>query len=165
MKIKNLIRIPSIFLMAVLILSIPLMTASVEAKDAKSEAKKDAENIKELRWFAAGFLGGVLPFIPMCVLNVVDDIQGDDLYYISCCLLGVSPLLPTTYAIFHSPVPPVEQLLGKPPDYVSAYTDAYRNYAKVYRVGLSIAGCMAGVSIGAIVITLFPSPPDMYGSQ
>ncbi len=160
MKIKNLIRIPSIFLMTVLILSIPLVAVSVEAKDPKSEAKKDVKNIKELKWFAAGFLGGVLPFIPICILNAADNVQNDDLYYISCLFLGVSPLLPTTYAIFHSPVPPAEQLLGKPPDYVNAYTDAYRSYAKSHRVALSIAGCMAGGFVGAATVVMLL--PESY---
>ena len=111
MKIKNLIRNPSVFLMAVLIFSFPFMTTRIEAEDAKSDAKKDAENIKELkkelRWFVIGCLGGALPFIPV-YFATEDNI-------ITCSFLpGVGTLLPTAYAMLHSPVPPVERLLGNP---------------------------------------------------
>ena len=146
-------------LMAVLIFSIPVMTTSAETTDAKSDARKDAKNImelrKELRWFAVGCLGGAAPFIPMFVL------RNDEHLYGFCCLLyGVGTLFPTLHAMFHSPVPPVERLLGKPPDYVRDYTDAYRSYVKPRRVALSAAGCITGVSIGTVAFIMLL--PDSY---
>ena len=161
----NNLRILSVFLVAVFIFSIPFMTASVEAKDAKSDAEKDTKNIKELGWFTVSCLGSALPFIGALVLNIADDsgnqhditscLQDDHLYPICVSVYGLGALLPTVYAILHSPIPPAERLLGKSPDYVSAYTDTYRNDAKRRRVVLSAAGCIAGTSIGIGILLMF----------
>ena len=169
------LRILSVFLAAVLIFSIPFMTASAEAEDAKNDAKKDAKNVKELKWFAASCLGSTLPFIGALVLDVANDdhsqhditscLSDDDLYTICCSLYGVGAFLPMVYALFHSPVPPAERLLGKSPDYISAYTDAYRSDVKLRRVALSTAGCMAGTPIGIGIIMLSPGPEEMLNNS
>ena len=169
----NDLRILSVFLAALLIFSIPFMTASVEAEDAKNDAQKDVNNIKELKWFAASCLGSTLPFIGALVLNnvatdynsqhnITSCLSDDDLYTICCSLYGVGAFLPTVYALFHSPVPPADRLLGKSPDYISAYTDAYRRDVKLRRVALSAVGCIAGTPIGIGIISILAHGGDHY---
>ena len=65
--------------------------------------------------------------------------------------------------MLHSPAPPVERLLGKPPDYVRDYTDAYRSYVRRRRVGLSAAGCITGVPIG--IVALIMILPEGYAYE
>ena len=140
--------------MAVLIFSIPVMTTSAETTDAKSDARKDVKNSAELGWFAIGCIGSAAPFIPMLVLSNDEHLWG------FCCLLyGVGALFPTLHAISHAPVPPPERLLGKSPDYINAYTQAYRSQVKLRRVTLSAVGCLTGTGIGMVVLVLFRSDP------
>ncbi|MYC77598.1 hypothetical protein F4X10_17690 [Candidatus Poribacteria bacterium] len=81
---------------------------------AKSDAEFDAEeDINTTVWLAAGGLLGVVGNLPLGLVAVGG-------------------------AYVYQPIPPVERLLGKPADYVSIYTDAYK--ARARRLQLEAAG-------------------------
>ena len=176
-----------VFLMAMLVFMILSMTASVEAnveaKEAKSDveekakrdAEKDAKKVNELKWFAGGFLGTFLPCISLCAFiqadangvyleNELPRFLGFGTLYICCSsLIGVGALLPTGYAIFHSPTPRADRFLGKSSEYVEAYTTAYRKQAQLRRTALSATGCIAGISVGIFILHIFT--PESYDTE
>lgn len=81
---------------------------------AKSDAEFDAEeDINTTLWLAAGGILGVAGNLPLGLVAMGG-------------------------AYLYQPIPPVERLLGKPADYVSIYTDAYK--ARARRLQLEAAG-------------------------
>ena len=81
---------------------------------AKSDAEFDAEeDINTTLWLAAGGILGVVGNLPLGAVAIGG-------------------------AYIYQPIPPVERLLGKPADYVSIYTDAYK--ARARRLQLEAAG-------------------------
>ena len=74
--------------------------------NAKSDAEFDAEeDINTTVWLAAGGILGVAGNLPLGLVAIGG-------------------------AYVYQPVPPAERLLGKPADYVSIYTDAYKARAR-----------------------------------
>ena len=142
-----------------------LMTAAnVESNTAKRDAVKDLATLKELKWCAAGCLGGILPFIVMDAILVADyaDVISYDTFNTfnpvtldECILIlfGVSAILPTGYAVLHSPIPPADRFLGKSSAYVNAYTKAYKKQAKGQRIFMSASGCLGGMIVGVCTVT------------
>ena len=55
--------------------------------------------------------------------------------------LGWVPGLVAAYV--YQPVPPATQLLGKSPEYIASYTDAYKANAKRMQVNRAWIGCIA----------------------
>ena len=81
---------------------------------AKSDAEFDAEeDVNATLWLAAGGILGVVGNLPLGAVAIGG-------------------------AYLYQPIPPVERLLGKPADYVSIYTDAYK--ARARRLQLEAAG-------------------------
>ena len=81
---------------------------------AKSDAEFDAEeDINTTLWLATGGILGVVGNLPLGIVAMGG-------------------------AYLYQPIPPVERLLGKPADYVSIYTDAYK--ARARRLQLEAAG-------------------------
>ena len=81
---------------------------------AKSDAEFDAEeDINTTLWLATGGILGVVGNLPLGLVAMGG-------------------------AYLYQPIPPVERLLGKPADYVSIYTDAYK--ARARRLQLEAAG-------------------------
>ena len=155
-----------VFLMAMLVFSIPCVAASDVEADAKRDAEKDTKSFNELKWFAGGCLGSACPYILGSTYLVAGSrgihledhipkpfILGPKVTDF-CCLsfFGAGVLLPIGYAALHSPTPPAEQFLGKSADYVNAYTTVYRRRVKEQRVKLSAIGCMIGTSIGTSIL-------------
>ena len=93
------------------------------ALDAKSDAEFDAEDdVNTMLWFAAGGILGVAGNLPLGAVAVGG-------------------------AYFYQPVPPAERLLGKPPAYVSAYTDAYKASSRNLRLSAAAKGALGGTAI------------------
>ena len=66
------------------------------------------------------------------------------MWFILSCLFGVIPLV-IAYVI--DPSPPMGRLMGKSPEYVAAYTDAYRAEVKHIRTNNALWGCLVGTGI------------------
>ena len=81
---------------------------------AKSDAEFDAEeDINTTMWLATGGILGVVGNLPLGAIAIGG-------------------------AYIYQPIPSAERLLGKPADYVSIYTDAYK--ARARRLQLEAAG-------------------------
>ena len=87
---------------------------------AKSDAEFDAEeDINTTVWLAAGGILGVAGNLPLGLVAIGG-------------------------AYVYQPVPPAERLLGKPADYVSIYTDAYKARARRLQLGAAAKGALGG---------------------
>ena len=88
--------------------------------NAKSDAEFDAEdNVNTTLWLAAGGILGVAGNLPLGVVAIGG-------------------------AYVYQPVPPVERLLGKPAEYVSMYTDAYKARSRRLQLGAAAKGALGG---------------------
>jgi len=67
------------------------------------------------------------------------------------CLLGVVGYVIAMLAI---PNPSASSLLGKSPDYIAVYTDAYRAEAKSIQTGKALIGCLAGTAVEVLSYAL-----------
>lgn len=128
MKISSTFHV-LVFLMAVLPFSLPFTTLaqqnSVEAEaiaDAAADANRD---VNKPLWFGSGCLLSGLAF----------------LHWYSCLL----PLAGLAGSYFYRPHPPTSRLLGKSPEYMVAYTSAYKSKSGNIQDGLR-----QGVSVVAL---------------
>jgi len=132
MKINSIFHV-FVFLMAILMFSTPFFTRaqeSIMATAAIEDAKRDANaDVNKLLWVGAGcLLSGV---------SLVDNYS---------CLLSTAGLIGT---YFYRPNPPASRLIGKSPEYVTFYTEAYKAESGKLQALMSTAGCVGG----GVVIT------------
>ena len=125
-------------LMATLMLNIPLLSLVEQhytTEDAIADAIRDAEqDISKLSYFTGG-LG--LACAGAGSLVVFEGRLG----LIGAVLLPIAGL----GSIYSSPSsPPVERLIGKSPEYVSVYTDAYISKARSIQTTSAALGCVTG---------------------
>lgn len=67
------------------------------------------------------------------------------------CLLGLVGYL---IALLVVPNPPAGALMGKSPDYVVQYTDAYKSKAKSMQTSKALIGCLVGTGLQILVYVL-----------
>ena len=135
------------FLMAVLMFSMPFVilaqesSTQVEDKSvihqipvdvlAKASAERDAEaDAKQFLWIGGNFL---LTVAGGCVLGSVG-------------LLG---------AYLYEPVPPASRLMGKSPEYVLFYADAYKSRARSLQLRSAFIGCLGGSVVSGCVLATY----------
>lgn len=122
MKINSTFHV-FVFLMAVLTFSMPFIALAQEDQwklEARVAAERDAEaDANQILWIGGTFLLGLAGG---CVLGSVG-------------LLG---------AVLYEPTPPVSRLIGKSPEYVIVYTDAYRGKIQHTQVRAAVLGCLGG---------------------
>lgn len=144
--------------MTVLIFSTPFTTLaqqiSVE-EQVKTAAKRDAEtDTNKLLWAGVGcavpfcgLLGGIAG-----LLATSDLLFHEGPAYTACfgaalgCLFPIGPIL-------SQPIPPPERLLGKSPEYVDFYTNAYETETRRLRIKSASRGGIIG--FGLLVITFW----------
>ena len=151
-----------IVLMIVLTLSIPFIALaqqnSVQA-EAEVSAERDASNdINEYLWFGAGvgvsavavplgIIGGcvvgesIAPSEPLAFLFIPN---GEGAIIGSLVGGVVAGLIPAYWIYTYESHLPPERLLGKSPEYVASYTDAYRSKARSIRRKWGAAGAATG---------------------
>ena len=131
---------------------------------AITQAKTDANsNVSKLSWVTVGLLAGTLSVVG-CIagfnvgthLNTEhpNDFTGKEISGMGIgCLSGGIPLL---YTYIRNATPPAENFIGKSPEYVSAYTEAYKKEIKSTRLKYSALGFIASsvTLTGCIVIRL-----------
>ena len=122
---------------------------ALEIKAAEIEAEKDAKVI-HWAWFnAAAFTVQASPAVLLLSGWFLAEVGLYDTFFdmnTYCCLAiyGIYAITPTAVALIHSPAPPTERLLGKSPDWVDAYTKAYKKNMRRYRAESSAVGCFTG---------------------
>ena len=138
----------------------PTVASTSEIAEARIAGENDTKGF-HWKWFTASYL--IIHASPIVFLSAFWFIEEFDLYYgtfdnitLSCCTAtyGISALTPTAFALIHSPVPPADRLLGKSPDWVHAYIQAYQKGMKRYRAEASVAGCFAGTATLAATVYL-----------
>lgn len=112
---------------------------------AESDAKRDVEVLASFgtgmgATFAAAMYGLMTGFIADVTLENGED----ELFYLTAVVsaAGAFSLL-FRYAI-RPPYPPPERLIGKSPEYVTFYADAYREGMRTYQMKSVVAGALFG---------------------
>lgn len=110
---------------------------SGEAEAIIDAATTDAnQDVNKPLWFGTGCLMSGLVFLPG--------------WY--SCLLAPAGL---TGTYFYRPAPPLARLMGKSPEYVEAYTSAYKSQRGNIQVRWASAGCLTGgVIVGGVLISI-----------
>lgn len=185
MKINSPFRI-LVFFISVLTFSTPFVTiaqqnsvmleagsnaaqnANIVATAAKIAAEQDvSSDTNKIFWFGAGFaafaigcpIGGC---VGCGVGSIVDpsyfyDTPGQRMGSIIGLTTGV--LIPIIRIYNHLPHPPPERLIGKSPEYIEFYTDAYKSKTRSLRTKLAAAGAVTGctgcglMTLGCLVST------------
>lgn len=171
-KLNNLFQ-TLVLLMAMLIFSTPMLLYAQQSAvmlEAKTAAEKDAErDVNKLAWFAAGLVGGTLigfaGAIGGCLIGgEIDPPSGSGLLYtdtisdgqIIGTLVGavVGASIPLVGISLYKPNVPPDRFIGKSPEYIDHYTDAYRKKARSIRTGAAasgiiLPGCLIGLAIAA----------------
>ena len=112
MKIRSTFHV-SVFFMALLVFSMPLVTLAQQASvQAEAVAAAEADAAAD---------------------------TNKNLWFIIGCF---GSLLGLVYANYDVPSAPASRLLGKSPEYVAFYSDAYSLKAKELQTGYAIRGCI-----------------------
>ena len=120
-----------VFWVAVLIFSIPFISFAQQrlvcAEDiAVAAAETDAnKDVSKPLWFGAGSLLSGLLFLPIPYGYI-------------------SPPIGAIGTYFYRPVPPPSRLIGKSPEYIAAYTSAYKLKRGNIQFRWTSAGCLSG---------------------
>lgn len=69
-------------------------------------------------------------------------------YGFACACLAIP------HAFLMDPSIPIDRLIGKPPEYVDAYTRVFRQHAKRRRLQAAAIGCGIGAVISALTFTV-----------
>ena len=139
-----------VLLMVVLIFSIPFVSFAQQHSvilEAKAMAEQDAESdVNKIMWFGAGSLisGGTL-----FVLRIIDD-PTSEMCGAACLLHGFFFAVP----FVHSPPPSPSRLLGKSPEYITAYTAAYKAETRKIQALWGIVGYISGGFVTGGIIML-----------
>ena len=133
MRISSIFHV-LVFFMAVLMFSMPFVTHAQEDMwklEATTAAERDAEtDTKQVLWIGGTFILGL---VGGCVLGSVG-------------LLG---------AFLYELSPPTSRLMGKPPEYVLLYADAYKRKARDIQVRSSVLGCLGGSIVSGCVLASY----------
>ena len=71
------------------------------------------------------------------------------------------PLVGPIFSQCHQPFMPTARVLGKSPQYVAFYYDAYKVKTKKLQYNWALAGCLIGAPIGGYLLTvLYRTPRD-----
>ena len=160
-------RILAVLAFSILYLSANV-AATVEMTEARLAGESDAKNPDNwnFRRFAAGCFVTATPMVILSAL-LVGDVYFDTSYsdnldpgYLvyPCILSGIGGLLTIGDALTHAPAPPVQRLLGKSPDWVNAYTEAYQKSIKRYNAKITVEGFLTGTAISACMFYSIVDP-------
>ena len=133
--------------------------------EAKAAAEQDASrDVNKLVWFGAGLVASSIigwggASVGCLVGGQIDPPSGSGLLYtdtisdgqIIGTLVGlvVGASIPLILIYNYKPNPPSERFIGKSPEYIDHYTDAYRKKSRSIRMGAAAAGCvLPGCLIG-----------------
>ena len=162
------------FLILLLTLIAPLLTfaqAPLRGEDvnatrlqaAESDAKKDAD--KDMRRSVPFFTGMGSAFAGVMCLGLTERMLRtlpSDPRGVGCCVLAAAGTLPFAFALIthhnNPPPPPIERLIGKHPEYVKAYVDAYGNKMRSKHERTVFAGAAVGCGIIAAWTYIFAVP-------
>ena len=160
----------SAFFMATLLLfsTMPISLAQEHAVQAQAEADASAD-MSKADWFMLGgwgsTLGCFLGCAGGCFLGGLVPYSGtqEDFALAGAILLGVCAVPTAVFVYPHNVTPPPERLLGKSPEYIEAYTQAYKSRTTLLRKIFVTAGSItSNLGVMTIVLTMitrfYPDP-------
>ena len=163
----------SAFFMATLLLfsTMPVSLAQKHAVQAQAEADASADmsNRSKADWFMLGVWGSTIGcFLGCaggCFLGGLVPYSGtqEDFALAGAILLGVCAVPTAVFVYPHNVTPPPERLLGKSPEYIEAYTQAYKSRTTLLRKIFVTAGSItSNLGVMTIVLTMitrfYPDP-------
>lgn len=120
-------------IMSLMVLAMPILAQQGDMEVGRMAGSQAARvNTNGSVWLAIGCLGGI------------------------SCLGGIIGI---AIAYVVEPSPPATTLLGKSPEYVAAYTDAYKMTAKSIQTSKAWTGCIVG-SLAYIAIAVLAAVAD-----
>lgn len=141
--------------------NIPQDPLHLQAKvDAEADAKHD---VNLLAYFGAGMsaplAAGMCALTTGCIADLHFGHEQPEPSYIIAAMSAATifGLLTRYYIGLHPPNPPPERLIGKSPEYVKFYADAYRAKMRSYQIKSGAAGSVFGclsLTGGIIIIYL-----------
>lgn len=132
------------FLMATLLFFSTMPVSLAQQPTVQTQAEADAHrdvnrDMRESLWFLSGLVGSSVGTVTGCasgalggiLIGDVDSLPAEGPSLETCSiggllLFGVLAVPVSVHLYPHSPRPPPDRFLGKPPAYVVAYTQAYR---------------------------------------
>ncbi|MCY4568993.1 MAG: hypothetical protein OXD49_11860 [Candidatus Poribacteria bacterium] len=139
----------------------PIVASTSEIAEARIAGENDTKGFDWKRFTASYLTIHASPILLLSAIWFMDEFNlyggpfDSDNVVLSCCAAtyGISALT-IVFALIHSPVPPADRFLGKSPEWVNAYTQAYQKSMKRSRVDASVAGCFAGTATLAATVYL-----------
>lgn len=137
---------------------------ATDAERGKTDAQQDAKkDVSVSRWFGCGVLGGCALTIGILSLIRYSQLLGEtaDLVLIElvqgiALTVGISgvggSMVPVSYNMRVGISPPSERFMGKSPEYVTAYLNAYAKSVRGRRFRALLGGYAAGGCIASYVI-------------
>ena len=155
----------SVFFMTTLLL-FSMMPVSLAQQSPQAEAEADASaDMSKDKWFMLGVMGSTAGCPVGCVggallgKTIFSNESGNS--QMNCALAGSVLLgvcaVPIGVQIYpHNVMPPPERLLGKSPEYIEAYTHAYKSRAGLLRKIFVTAGSItSNLGIMTMLMTLY----------
>ena len=161
-------RLSAFFIVTLLLFStMPISFAqqNIAQSQAETDAHKDVNrDMKESLWFLSGLVGSSAGAISGCASGglagyLIGGFLPDDVPAVESCgiggilLFGILAVPISVHLYPHSPRLPPERLLGKTPEYVAAYTQAYRSKAISLRKRWVTAGSITS-NLGILTLLL-----------
>ena len=160
----------SVLFMAILLLfstmSVSLAQQHAVQAQAEADASADMSSISKTEWFILGGLGSAvgcfLGCAGGCLLGKVNSdytsvpISNTQAHFAFAggILLGVCAVPTAVFVYPHNVTPPSERLLGKSPEYIEAYTQAYKSRTTLLRKIFVTAGSIAS-NLGMMTMMLW----------
>ena len=135
----------SAFLMTTLLIFSMMPVSFAQQQSLQAQAEADAHrdvnrDMRESLWFTAGLVGSSVGAVTGCLSGILGgmligdfNILPNDVPPVESCglggilLFGILAVPISVHLYPHTPRPPPERLLGKTPEYVATYTQAYRS--------------------------------------
>lgn len=146
---------------------IQIVASTDEITEARIAGGNDAKGFK-WKWFAASYMTTNASAIAIVLATWANERlltnAFDTINHPTClsAIYGAYVLAPTAIAIIHAPTPPADRLLGKSPDWVNAYTKAYKKNMRRCRTESTAVGCIVGGAVLATTLYLFFPSNDAY---
>ncbi len=153
----------SAFFMAILLLfsMMPVSLAqenSVQVQ-AEADASSDMSDSSKVEWFISGGLGSTVGCFLGCaggcfLGGLVRHGDAQENYALAgAILLGVCAVPTAVFVYPHNVTPPPERLLGKSPEYIEIYTQAYKSRTTLLRKIFVTAGSITSNLVLMTMIT------------
>lgn len=155
MKLRFMFHTFAALMVTVLTLRLPMLSLAEQTSvtDLTTIAKWDAEldasrDTNKTVWF----LSGMVPVCLVAALTVASDQTGAEYDEASRHFAPnyFAPIVGMAVALIYSPSPPTERFIGKSPEYISAYTDAYRSKARWLQAQWAAGGAATGCGVSIL---------------